>query len=260
MSMESDLRFIARSVGFVGLTVAFLARLESERRLSSHHKETQEETLHRSTERYGKSLLRLYGLKIEVRSAQPLRLSGRDARSKGRIFVVNHQSMFDIFVAMALVEAHLVSRADLAQWPVIGVTARRMGTLFVDRASKKSGAALIRAVVNAVDRGCGVLIYPEGTTHTGDFVHEFQSGGFLAARLADAEVVPMGIAYSGHEASFGEEPFAAHLRRVSGARTTRVGLALGEPIRPPHPSIKALQTAARERVQSLVHEARLLIS
>lgn len=260
MSVEKDLRFAARSAGFVSLTFTFLAGLESERLLSPKDKGTQEEILYRWMQRYGKGLLRLYGLAVEARGERPPRYPGRDARGVGRIFVMNHRSMFDIFVNIAFIEANIVSRADLAEWPVIGVAARRVGTLFVDRSSKKSGAAVIQAMTGAIEQGRGVMIYPEGTTHAGDVVREFRPGGFLAAQRADAEVVPVGIAYGGDDASFVDEPFPAHLRRVSGSRVTRVGLVLGEPITPPHADVDALREAARERVQTLVNEARSLIS
>ena len=125
-------------------------------------------------QRYGKGLLRLYGMEVRPAAPSSARASaaypGRDARGRGRVFVMNHRSLLDIFVTLAFIEATIVSRADLARWPVIGVAARRVGTLFVDRTSKQSGSAAVNAMCGAVERGRGVMVYPEGTTFVGDEV------------------------------------------------------------------------------------------
>ena len=170
---------------------------------------------------------------------------------------MNHRSMLDIFVNLAFLEANIVSRADLSGWPVIGLAARRVGTLFVDRSSKRSGAAVINAIVHASLRGKGVMVYPEGTTFSGDEVRPFRAGAFLAAQRTGAEVIPVGIAYDGDAASFGDEPFVKHLLRVSGARETRIGLEIGDPLRAAdHAEVDTLKDMARERVQALVLRAR----
>ena len=257
-SPVSDVRFPLRAAGFAGLTFAYLAGLEAER--AATPAERRDEVLYRWMQRYGVGLLRLYG--IEVTASGPHvevpggRHPGRDARGVGRLFVMNHRSMFDIFVNLAFIEANIVSRADLSSWPVIGLAARRVGTLFVDRSSKRSGAAVISAMSGALERGRAVMVYPEGTTHAGDEVRPFRPGGFLAAQRVNAEIVPVGIAYGGDETSFVDEPFVAHLRRVSSARRTQVGLAIGSPIAPPHADIDAVKALAHDRVQALVHRAR----
>ena len=169
---------------------------------------------------------------------------------------MNHRSMFDIFVNLAFVEANIVSRADLSRWPVIGLAARRVGTLFVDRTSKRSGAAVIHATAGAIEAGRAVMLYPEGTTYSGDEVRPFRAGAFLAAQRTGAEIVPVGIAYEGANSSFLDETFTAHLMRVSSARRTRVGLVIGEAIPGPHPDVEATRALAQERVQALVHRAR----
>jgi 1-acyl-sn-glycerol-3-phosphate acyltransferase len=109
----------------------------------------RELVLHKWMRRYGRRLLDLYG--VEVHAGGPYVGEGaqypeRDARGRGRLFVMNHRSGLDIPITLAFFEATIVSRADLARWPVIGVAARRVGTLFVDRASRQSGAAVIQAM------------------------------------------------------------------------------------------------------------------
>src|SRR4051794_22212446 len=199
------LRAPLRTAGFVGLTFSLLAGFESERALAPDDR-ARDDVTYKWMQRYGLGLLRLYGLEVSARGpwveAPGGRYPARDAEGRGRLFVMNHRSMLDIFVNLAFLEANIVSRADLSRWPVIGLAARRVGTLFVDRASKRSGAAVISAMCGAVQRGRAVMVYPEGTTFSGDEVRPFRSGAFLAAERTGAEIVPVGIAYEGDAASF----------------------------------------------------------
>lgn len=256
------LRAPARTAGFVGLTGAFLVGFESERALAVTDRQRDDVT-YKWMQRYGVGLLALYGLDVTASgpfvSASWGRYPARDASGRGRLFVMNHRSMFDIFVNLAFFETNIVSRADLADWPVIGLAARRVGTLFVDRESKASGAAVINTMCSAVERGRAVMTYPEGTTFSGDEVRRFRPGAFLAAQRTGAEIVPVGIVYEG-ATEYLDEPFVKHFLRVSSTRKTRVGLAVGEPIVGPHADVDALRDETHARVQALVHEARALIA
>ena len=253
------LRVPLRTVGFVGLTFSLLAGFEAERALQADDR-ARDDVTYRWMQRYGLGLLRLYGL--EVTAGGPHvdtpggRYPARDAAGRGRLFVMNHRSMLDIFVNLAFLEANIVSRADLSGWPVIGLAARRVGTLFVDRASKRSGAAVINAMCEAVERGRAVMVYPEGTTFSGDEVRPFRPGAFLAAERTGAEIVPVGIAYEGDAASYLDESFVTHLLRVSSSRGIRIGLEVGEAIPAGSADVEAVKALAHERVQALVKRAR----
>jgi 1-acyl-sn-glycerol-3-phosphate acyltransferase len=143
-------------------------------------------------QRYGKSLLKLYGVDASARGpfvSTGIRYPGTDERGLGRVFVMNHRSMFDIFLTLAFVEATIVSRADLSRWPVIGLAARR-----------------------------------------------------------------------GSDASFTNESFVQHLKRVASTPKTRVAIEVGDPIPPPVTDVQAVREEARSRVQQLVDHARAALS
>ena len=256
---SATLRFALRTAGFVDLTLGLLVGFEIERALASSDSRRQEVT-YRWMQRYGRGLLRLYGVEVSTIGAHIARPWGRyparDERGLGRLFVMNHRSMLDIFVNLAFVEANIVSRADLARWPVIGLAARRVGTLFVDRRSRRSGVLVLQAMCAALERGRGVIVYPEGTTFPGDAVRPFHSGAFVAAKRTGAEIVPMGIAYGGSSAAYVDEPFVNHLRRVASTPRTRVGLVVGDPLR----GVATSSETVHEHVQSLVHRARSLVA
>ena len=145
----------------------------------------------------------------------------------------------------------MVSRADLSQWPLIGLAGRKLGTVFVDRTSTRSGAATIRTVRNLLRAGETITIFPEGTTYTGDEVRPFHAGGLAAVIGTNAVVVPVGLAYArGSQAAFGDETFPQHLTRMAAAPPSFVVVSIGEPI----------EVAANMRPSALAERCRAAVT
>ncbi|WP_437590714.1 lysophospholipid acyltransferase family protein [Sorangium sp. So ce1000] len=258
------LRFPLRTAGFVGLTFGMYGLLEIDTAIS--RAADREVVLHTWMRRYGRALLKLYGLDVRaggLYGGEPAGdpagagyCPGRDSAGLGRLFVMNHRSALDIMVTLAFFEATVVSRADLAGWPVIGMAARRVGTLFVDRSSKRSGSAVVQAMCAALTSGRGVMVYPEGTTFSGDEVRPFRAGGFTAACRVGAEIVPVGLVYGGAESSYVDESFTAHMARVSRTRRIPVALEVGAPIATVGQDVGEVRDESHRAVQALVDRAR----
>lgn len=250
----------ARTAAFVGLTFGMYGMLEVDTAISP--REEREVVLAKWIARYGRALLGLYGVEVEgggPYAGEGQRYPGRSAGGRGRIFVMNHRSGLDVAVTLAFFDATIVSRADLARWPVIGMAARRVGTLFVDRESRSSGASVMSSMVRALEGGRAVMVYPEGTTFAGDEVRPFKVGAFRTALQAGVEVVPAGIVY-GERAEFTESSFAEHMKHVSARPRTHVALQVGEPIVPAaDETVESLRDKAHAAVQVLVHQARARI-
>ncbi len=124
------LRFPLRTAGFVGLTFGMYGLLEVDTAISPAA--DREVVLHTWMRRYGRALLKLYGLDVRAGglfqgelasgraagAADPAGAGycpGRDAAGLGRLFVMNHRSALDIMITLAFFEATVVSRADLAR-------------------------------------------------------------------------------------------------------------------------------------------------
>jgi 1-acyl-sn-glycerol-3-phosphate acyltransferase len=250
--------FPIRTAAFIGLTLSMYGMLEVD--TLTHDPSAREPILHKWIARYGRTLLALYGVEVIARGPyveEGRVLPGVDASGRGRIFIMNHRSGLDIALSLAYVEATIVSRGDLAGWPLIGMAARRVGTLFVNRENKQSGVSVLNAMSAAVERGRGVLVYPEGTTFAGDEVRPFRAGAFSTALRTGAEIIPIGIAYAGAEATYVQDSFLKHMKHVSAIPRTRVGLVAGEPLKA-EGSVRDLETRAHDVVQQLVHRARAL--
>jgi 1-acyl-sn-glycerol-3-phosphate acyltransferase len=207
--------------------------------------------------RWARALLDLFDIELVLRGSvpPPTRAGGR-----GRLIVANHRSAIDIGVLLATFGGTLVSRADLATWPILGKAARSVGTVFVDRSSIQSGALVVRDIQRRLEEGETIGIFPEGTTFADDEVRAFHRGAFIAALNAKAEVLPVGLAYPASSgAAFLEESFLAHVGRVARTKAVRVGVVVGKPIDTQQMNGKRLTEAAQRAVGELVAEARQLV-
>ncbi len=203
---------------------------------------------------WSSALLRVFGVDVAVRGNPP-------PRGRGHLVVANHRSTADVLALLRAFGGRMVSRADLARWPLVGAAARAVGTVFVDRADAASGAGAVRAMRTHLAAGSTVIVFPEGTTFPGDDVRPFHPGAFVATLRSGADIIPVGLAYeTGSGAAFVKESFPAHLARMAAARPSRAVMCIGAPIacderaRTTH-----LVTAAHAEVQRLVREARLVV-
>ncbi len=248
------LRQAGRAGGFVGLTAAMLPAfmLHMKATPEGDHKDALRDRWVRT---WAKGLLELFGIDVVTSGAIPPRTR---AGGRGRVIVANHRSAIDIGVLLATFGGTMVSRADLARWPLVGPAARSVGTVFVERKQAESGAAVIRIVQRKLTEGRTILVFPEGTTFDGDEVRPFQRGAFVAAAGAGAEILPVGIAYpKSSSAAFVDESFPEHLARMAKGAGTKMGLAIGEPFVPePNERSLPLTRRSQERVQALVRDAR----
>lgn len=243
-----------RASGFVATTATMLPLyLSHQRRVAEPEKDLVRDLWVR---RWARSLLGLFSVEVVLRgSAPPPTRRGE----RGRLIVANHRSAIDIGVMLATFGGMMVSRADIATWPVVGPAARSVGTVFVDRSSAKSGAATIRTIQRHLEDGYTVGLFPEGTTFAGDEVRPFHGGAFIAAARAGAEVLPVGLAYpSSSGAAYVDETFLAHLGRMAKSEATRMGVAVGAPILAKGLRAADLCERAHAEVSQRVLEARQL--
>jgi 1-acyl-sn-glycerol-3-phosphate acyltransferase len=249
--IRRELRRAGRIAGFGALTSAMLPAFLANERLAQREK--KDAVRERWVRAWCAALLRLFGVRVHVRGATP----GRG----GHLVVANHRSTADILVLLRAFGGHMVSRADLAAWPLVGIAARAVGTVFVDRADAVSGANAVRAIRDRLAQGRTVIVFPEGTTFPGDEVRPFHAGAFVAALRSGADIIPVGLAYgTGSGAAFVEESFPAHLARMAAADPSDVVMVVGEPIvMEERARAGPLRERAQAEVQKLVREARRVV-
>lgn len=255
MNARREVRRAARVVGFGALTAgmlpAFLAREAMAPELDVAKHDARRDAW---VATWGSALLRMFGVRVLARGPAPI-------HGRGHLVVADHESTADILVLLRAFGGHMVSRADLARWPLIGPAARAVGTVFVDRSDAVSGAAAVRAIRARLAQGSTVIVFPEATTFPGDEVRPFQAGAFVAALHSGADIIPVGLAYStGSGAAFVNESFPAHLGRMAAADPSAVAMCMGAPIVIGKKARGArLRDDAHAEVQRLVHEARRMV-
>ncbi len=247
-------RALLRTAAFGGYSAAALAAFEL------HSRRVPPEAIEPLRARYkrkiGGDLLTVLGVDWRIEGAGVPGLERVDASgARPRLVVSNHRTALDIGVLLAHFAASMLSRAEVAGWPVFGRLATHGETIFVDRADKASGARAIREIRRMLMAGRTVVAFPEGTTLDGDDVRPFQGGAFAATRGIDVDVVPVGLAYDPGVEWVGGASFAAHVTALAARDRTRVVGVVGTPFRA-EGNAQAMAGRARAEVQALVGEAR----
>lgn len=113
----------------------------------------------------------------------------------GTVLVANHVSWIDIHVLYSLLPVRFISKAEVRDWPLVGVLAKATGTLFITR-EKKSDAVRVNQEMAAELRAGEILaFFPEGTTSDGQDMLPFFPSLFQPAVAAGCPVVPASIRY-----------------------------------------------------------------
>lgn len=186
----------------------------------------------------------------------------------GGAIAANHSSWIDIVALQRAAAPFLVSKAEVRDWPVIGLIGRAIGTMFIDRRAgtvRDQGTELL----TRLSRGDLMALFPEGTSTDGLSILPFKSSlfaVFLAPELrGQVAVQPVTIVYRTppHQPSrlygwWGDMDFADHITNVL-ARSAGgvVELTFHPPLRVgDFPSRKALAQAAEHAVRKGFAAAR----
>lgn len=240
-------RLAARGGVMAGWTAGlYVAHLAQERLVNA---ERWPQTHDRAVKRWARGALSINN--IETILADPL---PPERAGVSRLVVCNHRAAFDIPILMAHFGGTMLSRHDIADWPLLGTAAKRANCIFVDRDDPKSGVHAVRSIRKRLEAGITVSIFPEGTTYAGDEIREFSRGAIIAARGLEVELLPVALAYpSGSE--FIEDEMGDHMRNFASKGRIRVGVAVGRP-RTNDSSARKLAASLREDIVSLVQRAR----
>ncbi|MBN9889112.1 lysophospholipid acyltransferase family protein [Salipiger abyssi] len=191
----------------------------------------------------------------------PVSVSGPRMIGPGAL-VANHSSWLDIFALNARRNVYFVSKAEVANWPLIGWLARATGTVFITR-DPRQAAEQKRAFEERLLHGHRLLFFPEGTSTDGQRVLPFKStlfAAFFSDHLKhELQVQAVTVIYHAPEGEdprfygwWGDMEFGPHLLRLLGARHRgRVELIYHPPVRvDAHPNRKTLAAHLEAQVRA----------
>jgi 1-acyl-sn-glycerol-3-phosphate acyltransferase len=195
---------------------------------------------------------RIVGAKVET-IGTPLR---RDV-----FFISNHVSWIDILSLAGASGTAFVSKAELADVPLVGWLAKLNRTVFVKRENRMGVAEQINALREALEDNWSVTVFPEGTTTDGQSLLQFKT-----SMLRVLEPPPPGVLVQpvlldyGAVAEWlgwvGEEHGVNNFKRVLARKGTfPLKLHFLEPFSPAdYDGRKAVGAKAREQIEeALLH-------
>lgn len=143
---------------------------------------------------WAKSFVMIAGMQIEV--------LGRAPRPP-YFLVSNHLSYVDIAALRAVVPGVFVAKSDIQNWFLAGPIVRDMGVIFIDRTNRRDIPRAGAEIIERLNAGEGVIVFPEGTSTKGEDVMPFNSS-FLefAARTG----LPVSYASITYRTPDGAEP------------------------------------------------------
>lgn len=148
----------------------------------------------------------------------------------GALLVSNHRSYVDVIALLGATPCCFLAKGDVADWPVLGKAAVRVGTVFVERDAQDSRTAARHAMRELLEAGYKVVVFPEGTTYRGPGCADFRLGAFATAQEAGVPVVPIAIEYAHPEDAWQDEGFVAHFNRKFRRPTIKASLHIGPPL------------------------------
>lgn len=116
------------------------------------------------------------------------------------IYMVNHQSMYDILVVLGYlpVQFRWLAKMELFRIPVFGYAMARAGYISIDRSDRRSAHKSLQEAAEKIARGVSVVVFPEGTRSTDGQIKPFKAGGFHLAIRSGQPIVPVVICGTGH--------------------------------------------------------------
>jgi 1-acyl-sn-glycerol-3-phosphate acyltransferase len=209
---------------FVGLPITLLCLMPP---LASVTLGSDERLDHRMIRWWQGGLMRIFGFRLK-RVGEP--------RREATLFVANHCSWLDITLLHSQRAVCFVAKAEIAHWPVIGWLASRGGTIYHQRGSNDSLARVSQTMIDRLNAGLGVGVFPEGGTGEVDKVRTFHARIFQTCYDANVPAQPVALRYVRGNAAAkavafrGKEAFFPNFLRLLGEPATTAEVHFLDPV------------------------------
>jgi len=186
---------------------------------------------------YHRICCRILGFRIER--------TGTISTKRPTLFIANHTSYLDITILGALLETGFVAKAEIAGWPLFGLLAKLQRCVFVERRGVRAGEQRDQ-LRQRLDARHNIVLFPEGTSHDGNWVRPFKTALFAAAEHvvdgAPVTVQPVSVAYTRFDgyplgrtfrpfyAWYGDMEMMSHMFQALGIGTLTVEVQFHEPV------------------------------
>lgn len=197
---------------------------------------------------WSRHLLALLGIRIEA-------VDGGLGGIEQGLLVCNHISFIDIFVLNALLPSGFVAKSDVARWPLIGWLCSHNDTMYIERGSRRAAHNTHQNMLAVFGAGKRLVVFPEGTTTTGDHLLPFHAALFQSAIEAAVPVHALALSYHGADglrcrapAYIDDISLVSCMMNVLRTRQLVARVALADSFAPPLAQRRPLAHAAHHAV------------
>ena len=134
------------------------------------------------------SKLMLFTLGIKVK------FTGSENIKGPAIFVMNHQSILDIFILPSLAPANstFIAKKEVSRIPLVSYVMSSCYSIFVDRKNTESAIASIETGLKELPPGYSLIMFPEGTRSKDFKLSPLKKGIFHIAKQSGFSIISLG--------------------------------------------------------------------
>lgn len=204
----------------------------------------RKEAIYNISSRYiAKWIVKLAGVNVKIVGAENV------PRDEALIFMSNHQSFFDIKLALAFVPNNFsfISKESVFHVPLVGRFMRTAGHVSLKRDAGRKAYDTMSATVEKLNSGKSLVVFPEGTRSPDGRLGKFKRGVSLLLLQSGKRVIPMAIIGSGKFLAKGSAFFDIFHREVT--------VKFGKPM-----TFEKRDKVGREEINTIVESLRERVS
>jgi 1-acyl-sn-glycerol-3-phosphate acyltransferase len=184
---------------------------------------------------WARAFVKISGMRVEVVGVPP----------RPPFFLVsNHLSYTDVAAIRSVLEGVFVAKGEMEGWFVAGRIVTDMGTIFINRQNRRDIPRAGAKIIERLESGEGVIVFPEGTSTKGEMVLPFNSSFLEFAAQRDLPVSYASITYKTPNDSpkamdticwWDEKTFGEHLWELFQVKKFTAVISFGnEPVHNPN--------------------------
>ncbi|BAO44753.1 lysophospholipid acyltransferase family protein [Thiolapillus brandeum] len=115
------------------------------------------------------------------------------------ILIANHPSAFEDIGIPSLFPVLSLAKIEVRKWPVVGRISAAAGTLYVQRESRDSRQQASQSMLQALDAGHNIALYPEGGIKGKRLHDHFRYGAFDISLRSGIPILPVFLHYESQD-------------------------------------------------------------
>ena len=232
---EQAIKKLVKKFFFFGIVSSFLISTTVVRKILRDRKKSLY-TCMRLTSFFSKLMKKNFGVTVRIDKSG----SGY-SKDKTYLVLSNHLSYLDIFLLFSEFPACFIASVDeVKETFLLGRATELSGGLFVERRNRTHLRPEIESIADILKMGLNVVLFPEGTTSSGEQVLPFKVPLLSVAQKAGVEILPVCIRYiNGEEVGlhnralvyyYGDMEFFTHADTLLTVKSIDAELRILDPV------------------------------